>query len=227
ELRQWRMSEWSDPYRLQKIFDAAGGLSTTTGSGHIDKGKQCRVPDGWEWDNNQDNVELRLNFPRMREHHIEKVGDAPLFQTLPSLTTPSDDVGWWVGQQYHVGIDCTKSTPAGRGLNYRDSTRCAVDEPTYATATTVEMRIGLNPVLTPSEAAAKKAYEDQMDVWNRLAAEQSANANGQLPSTYNPLSELMCKLSKTFGSENTDDYWEIEYWHRLFDWDNAAYNLYP
>src|SRR5262249_42269097 len=41
------------------------------------------------------------------------------------------------------------------------------------------------------------------------------------------LSELMCKLSKTFGSENTDDYWEIEYWHRLFDWDNAAYNLYP
>ena len=233
-LREPKMSEWSAGSPIHDQFDAAGSMSFDSdkvGPG-VNFAQSIEIPNDWKWDEDQNKVELRLDFAGQRSHHIEKSGDARVQEVVNGLPGFENHLSWDVTQHYHVGIDCTKSTFAGGVLNRRDPTRCTVDEPVFQSGTKVHMRAGLKPDPTAEERAAIARYNQDLDLWNRLAAMQpqtapAADAQTGPPSGYNPLSELMRALVESFGSENTDDYWEVEYWHRLFDWENASYVLYP
>lgn len=259
ELRQWKISDWSYPmYFRPSDFDAAGGLSIS----QPNRKKSFLIPDGWKWDGNQDNVKVQLNFPGMRSHHIEKDGPA-WSQQNEGLLGAEPGAKWFVCQLINVGIACTRGTIFGKACGETNDKNkaynntdpppilpapvcnhmnCTTDEPVYSDRTSVQMRVGLNPVPTSEERAAQDKYQQQLAIWEQLnqpqptscldVNSQSASVEGtsqpNVPSSFNPLSELMRRLVDFyFVPEVRDDYWEIEYCHRMFDWEDAAYTLYP
>lgn len=261
EMRASKPSEWSFATDIPAYaFDDTGGLGIESHRPHgvtLLSPKMCYVPDGWQWDEKQENVQLRLNFPGQRDHSIEKVGAAVLRRNVGPLSQPSEP-GWFVEQEYRVGIACTRGTVAGKLCHEMNVTNkawnntppgrvaqrpvcdhmnCTTDEPGYQYDVSVQMQIGLVPVLTPDERAAWDEYEKKLAIWEQLNQAQLATADGDAaaeaqaaaaPADFSPFSELMRRVVDLyFLPEQRDDYWEIEFWHRVFDWGEAGYSLYP
>lgn len=184
---------------------------------------KCPVPEHWAW--NGKDVDFKLNFPGVRANHIEPHG------------TPRLQFGE-VRADFHVGIDCTKSTVLGGAANAVDSSRCPISEPTYEDQTTVQMRIRLLPIRTPEEQAAFDTYSERLEEWrtteaDRIRAEAQkvleADAGIKLAEeTPDVLSEIQRRLIECLlPPETFDEYAEVDLWHHLFEWEACSYTFYP
>ncbi len=98
--------------------------------------------------------------------------------------------------------------------------------------------IGDPEVLTE---AYRKRYADwqiELDQWEaeveqklaeprRRAEQEAAERENALVATLDPAAELVDRIIKTLPELETDEPWELEAWSQMFEWDRAAWLLYP
>jgi hypothetical protein len=161
------------------------------------------IPAGYKWDGASARVELQFTGSRSRNAWIK-------------------GQPWVVGSQLkalvHVGIDWTLTEPRGHA----------------------EVQFFAN--FAPSESidpGALKEYREALAAWEHEVAELQAEARrraGQqalsdvdrILAELSPVAELIPAVVRSyFDAEVRDDSWEVEHWHRVFDFDTGGYSLYP
>lgn len=103
----------------------------------------------------------------------------------------------------------------------------------------VYLEAQLIPVTTDAEREALETYRQNYYNWKKEVSDLRAQAKQRgektaaditnlILSQTNPVSELISRIVETYFAVGVrDDFWEIELWHKIFDFSSFGYTLYP
>ncbi|WCN79559.1 hypothetical protein [Micromonospora sp. LH3U1] len=73
-----------------------------------------------------------------------------------------------------------------------------------------------------------QAWQDDRDAELAAAAEAGDEFEARLRAGFSPVNEMVSQIVEAhFPASVRDEAWEIDFWHRVFDWERASFVSYP
>jgi hypothetical protein len=163
-------------------------------------------------------------------------GDVEHVRQATRVWATNVDRGWgwglqgdpWVNEgnlmvRIHVGVDWKKPPIGRRGDIFMQAAARFIGDPEKASDAYKEAYATWQVELAKWEAEVEKRLAEP-----RKTAEAEADKREEaLLANLDPASELIDRVVQSFPEVQTDEPWELEFWGQIFDWDRAAYFLYP